>query len=299
MPTGKYQKTKEHRRKIGLAHLGKKRVPFSNEWKKNLSLAGIGRIISLESRKKSSESQKGEKNHNYGKKASIETRQKMSNSQKGRIHSKETRLKISKSNIGKKRSKETCIKIGLSKKGKMSGSNNPMFRMISPMKGKHHSIESKLKISLGNKGKTMSKESRIKISISKKGKKGRIHSEETKKKQKEWHVLHPNKKFKDTGIELKIEKELKARKINYIKQCPLVKSVIVDFYLPDINTVIQCDGCFWHNCLIHNPKDHKEKRIRDMNQDILLKSNGFNIYRFWEHEINQSVEDCINKLILK
>lgn len=298
MPTGKYKRTKETREKMRLVHLGKKRAPFSDEWKKNLSIAGKGRIISIESRKKSSESQKGNKNHNFGKKASIETRKKMSLKQKGRIHSDETKRKISESKKGIKFSKEHSKNIGLSKKGKMGGEKNPMFGTTSPMKGKHHSIESKLKISLANKGKIISIDQRKILSEKMKGKKGRIHSDETKEKQRIWHVANPNRKFKDTGIELKIEEELKKRGISYEKQVPLCKIAIVDFYLPEYRIVIQADGCYWHGCPIHNPTK-TSKKIRDLSQNIVLEENKFILYRFWEHEINESVEKCINKLKLK
>lgn len=205
MPTGKFKRTKEHRRKIALAHLGKKRVPFSKEWREKLGNASRGRIPSEEARKKSSKSQTGIKNHNYGKLASKETRKKMSISQKGRKHSKETR-----------------------------------------------------------------------------------------KKQSEWHIQNPNKKFKDTGIELKIEKELQNRGVVYEKQKSLCKIAIVDFYLPSLKSVIQCDGCYWHGCPFHYPLLMEKKR--DRNQDTVLESSGFKVYRFWEHEINESVENCINRI---
>jgi len=121
------------------------------------------------------------------------------------------------------------------------------------------------------------------------------HSEETKKKIREWCIKHPNKKFRDTSIELKVEAELKRRGINYQKQIPLCKIAIVDFYLPEYKIVIQCDGCYYHGCPMHNPTWIKNKE-RDRNQDRVLTFNGFNIYRFWGHEINESVKKCINTI---
>ncbi len=52
--------------------------------------------------------------------------------------------------------------------------------------------------------------------------------------------------------------------------------------------MIQCDGDYWHNLL-----DHK---TRDEQQDKVLTFNGFNVYRFWEHEINESVEKCMKQI---
>jgi len=81
-------------------------------------------FLSEETRKKIGDAQRGEKNHNYGKKASQETREKMSKAHEGREYvfgrkvSKETREKMSKINSGK---------------------NNRMY-------GKHHTDETKRKI---------------------------------------------------------------------------------------------------------------------------------------------------------
>lgn len=52
--------TKEHKAKIGLSKIGKKRKPFSKEWIENMSLVQIG-----------------EKNHFYGKSHTIETIEKI------------------------------------------------------------------------------------------------------------------------------------------------------------------------------------------------------------------------------
>ena len=116
------------------------------------------------------------------------------------------------------------------------------------------------------------------------------HTEESRQKIREARI---NQKmvFRNTGIELKMEAELQKRNINYQKQVPLCKIAIVDFYLPEHKIVIQCDGDYWHNL-----PDHKE---RDEKQDAILTFNEFNVFRFWEHEINQSVEDCVNKVNIK
>lgn len=37
-------------------------------------------------------------------------------------------------------------------------------------------------------------------------------------------------------------------------------------------------------------------KINQPNKVLIF--NGFNVYRFWEHEINESVENCFSKLIL-
>jgi len=125
---------------------------------------------------------------------------------------------------------------------------------------------------------------------------GRKMSLEARAKIRKWHLENPNTKFKDTGIELKTEKYLIDNKINYQKQVPLCGIARVDFYLPEYRIVIQCDGCFWHNCPIHYPSHHIEQKIKDNKKDSILQFNGYKVYRFWEHEINQSIEECFKRI---
>jgi len=113
-------------------------------------------------------------------------------------------------------------------------------------------------------------------------------TDKEKARMRGWMITHPNRKYRDTGIELRVEQELIKRNINYQKQVPLCKVAIVDFYLPEYRIIIQCDGDYWHNKPGAKEKDEK--------QDAVLTFNGFNVYRFWEHEINESVENCINKI---
>ena len=165
------------------------------------------------------------------------------------------------------------------------------------MKGKHQSEEHKKKIGFKNsislKNRKLSEEHKINIGkgvLKRKEKLGYINSPGSRRKMREAKINNPNKVFKNTSIELKIEEELKRRNINYQKQVPLCKIAIVDFYLPEYRIVIQCDGDYWHNL-----SGYKE---RDENQDRVLTFNGFNVYRFWEHEINKSVENCFYKIKL-
>lgn len=127
---------------------------------------------------------------------------------------------------------------------------------------------------------------------------GKRKSEEYKQKSREWHILHPNKKFNNTKIEQKIANVLNDRKIKFQQNIGIKNIANVDFYLPKYNVIIECDGCYYHNCPTHYPDYHKENRIKDERKTRLLKENDFKVYRFWGHEINESPENCVNKLNL-
>ena len=96
-----------------------------------------------------------------------------------------------------------------------------------------------------------------------------------------------NPTFKNSSIEIKMQKELDKRNIVYEKHKPLIGKFAVDLFIQP-NIVIECDGSYWHN-----RQDMKEK---DAMRNIELKEKGYKVYRFWDHEINESPEKCINKI---
>lgn len=66
--------------------------------------------------------------------------------------------------------------------------------------------------------------------------------------------------------------------------------------------VVFVDGCFWHGCPIHSttPKNNQDfwvrklrrNRERDAETTKVLKTEGWRVLRFWEHEVEASPEDC-------
>lgn len=100
---------------------------------------------------------------------SEETKRKISDKLRGRIFTEEHRKKISSANKCRKFSDEEIQRL-LDNRPDLHGENNPMY-------GKHHTDETKRKISEANKN--MSEETRRKIG---EASKGRVHSEESKKK---------------------------------------------------------------------------------------------------------------------
>lgn len=175
-----------------------------------------------------------------------------------------------------------------------------------------HTEESKKKMSIIQSGRKLSKEHKKKLSIAHKGKmpteeaklKNRLShlgvkkSMETRKKMSEYRINHPNKVFRDTSIELAIQDELANRKILFIKQYSIPSVAIVDFYLPEFNIAIQCDGCYWHNCLEHYPNNRIEQRGKDVTQNAKMLARGIKVFRFWEHDIKISPKDCVDSLLI-
>lgn len=188
---------------------------------------------------------------------------------------------------------------GQTNNGSFKKGQKPSDISREKMSATHIKLGTRPPSGLGKKymlGRKYSKEWKENIGKAQLGKK---RSEVTKQKMRESRIANgnQNQKFKDTKIELKIEKELQNRNIIYQKQVPLAKTTIVDFFLPEYNIVIQADGCYWHNCPTCK-RFNFQIVTKDKYQDSILTLNGFTVYRFWEHEINQSVEDCISKINL-
>lgn len=250
-----------------------------------------GAHLSEEIREKISNALKGRKPKNFGIDFTF----------KGRKHSEETKEKLKIINLGKKQSEETIKKRSLALKGRKV-SKKTIERIGALNRGKKLSLETRQKISLAHKnkkrspcseetkrkiseanlGSKRSTEARKKMSMSSMGKK---LSEETKRKISEWQILHPNKKFHDTSIEIKMRELLDLLGIEYLFQVSLEKISLVDFYIPSKKLVIYCDGCYWHGCSIHHPERTILTRERDNFQTTRLQELGYEVLRFWEHDI--------------
>ena len=90
---------------------------------------------------------------------------------------------------------------------------------------------------------------------------------------REYAINNSNRKFSDTSIELKVEEELKKRLIEYKKNIVIENIARVDFYLPDSNVIIFCDGCYWHNCKEHHPNSNPKRKEIDKRQTKELNGN--------------------------
>lgn len=114
-------------------------------------------------------------------------------------------------------------------------------------------------------------------------------------------------KSKDTSIEIKLRKELWKRGYRYRRNCQDIHGK------PDIcfkrkKIAIFCDSEFWHGKYllekIYIPKTNRkfwvhkiQKNIeRDQEVNKYLGENGWSVLRFWQKEIEDNLDECINKI---
>ncbi len=110
----------------------------------------------------------------------------------------------------------------------------------------------------------------------------------------------------DTGIELRFRRELWEKGIRGWRKN--YKNLLgkPDIVFTKKKLAIFLDGCFWHGCFKcgQTPKSNskyweekfRKNRERDKKNNLALKSLGWKVIRFWEHEINQHIHKCIAKV---
>lgn len=126
------------------------------------------------------------------------------------------------------------------------------------------------------------------IERQKKSYKERFNAEERSNRARK-AVLKSRKNQKSpSSIEKKFAKELDRCNIFYIQQFVILERFKVDFLIND-DIIVECDGDYWHN--LSNIKE------KDKIRDKILTENGYKVFRFWEHEINDNVSKCINRII--
>lgn len=112
-------------------------------------------------------------------------------------------------------------------------------------------------------------------------------------------------KGKNTELELRLRKAVWRAGLRY----RLASKNVVgkpDFVFPSAKVAVFVDGCFWHACPQHlqQPQanygfwDAKLKKniARDETVNRQLEEAGWRVLRFWEHELDYSVDGCVARI---
>lgn len=173
------------------------------------------------------------------------------------------------------------------KKG-VTGANNGSFKKgdIPYMTGRHHSEESKLKMSRAKKGRPAP------TGAFKKGhetwNKGRVgifnHNEATINQIRDAR-LKQTFPVKDSGIEIILQNGLKELGIQFSTHKAIIGQPDV-FIEP--NVCVFADGDYWHS----RPDQVK----RDLRVNKKLQGMGMKVLRFWEKDINNNLAWCLKQI---
>jgi DNA mismatch endonuclease (patch repair protein) len=113
-------------------------------------------------------------------------------------------------------------------------------------------------------------------------------------------------KGKNTGPEIKLRKLLYACGIRgYRIHYNLLGKPDIVFTKKKIAIFI--DGCFWHKCSVcfQKPETRREFWLKKINSNVKrdkivneqLLADGWNVIRFWEHEVRKEPEKVMQKII--
>ncbi|MER5662664.1 very short patch repair endonuclease [Streptomyces mirabilis] len=110
---------------------------------------------------------------------------------------------------------------------------------------------------------------------------------------------------RDTAPEIAVRRLLHRAGLRYRVNVPApgMPRRTIDIVFGKAKVAIFLDGCFWHGCPVHatHPKANAEwwrakldkNMARDRETTELLRSAGWTVLRFWEHE---SAEDVARRI---
>lgn len=176
-----------------------------------------------------------------------------------------------------------------------------------------HKLDDKWKenISKARTGKKASEETKIRMSIAQSNKSKYTLEKQAENWKKQWNSLTKEQQLKrlekwieaghkacrdgdyliPSSIELKVKAQLDELGIKYVQQKWVndgKRNYALDFYIPSLKLVIECNGDYWHS--------FPDKIERDKSLEKYVKSTGRNIVFIWEHEINDDwfcIEDYL------
>ena len=137
---------------------------------------------------------------------------------------------------------------------------------------------------------------------------GRIQSKETKQKmskthKEKWVNGEIGRRHYTSKLEEKFKNEilipLNITFDHFFK--PKTQKFFYDFYLPDYKIIIEVDGDFFHS----NPKFYPngpiyktqiKNNLNDQLKNQWAKDNGFKLFRFWEDDIKNNLQQIIEIL---
>jgi hypothetical protein len=95
----------------------------------------------------------------------------------------------------------------------------------------------------------------------------------------------------DTYIERFVENILSSHNVQYIRECEtVIPPARPDFYLPDYNMVIECNGTYWHSDKCKSTSHHKSRFVK-------CESLGIQQVTIWQDQIDR-IPDIVESVLL-
>lgn len=135
----------------------------------------------------------------------------------------------------------------------------------------------------------------------------RVYSEATKTKRALKVELFGSKtkasatKGEETSLEAFVRKLLEEKSIDFIEQ-KAIRYINVDFYIPQANLAIECEGCYWHSCPTCYPQGPKNKTQKkniekDKRSQEIIEEQNIDLLIIWGHEIKNNPKETRERIL--
>lgn len=113
---------------------------------------------------------------------------------------------------------------------------------------------------------------------------------------------------RDTAPELALRRLLHRRGLRYRVDVRLHfdRRRRADILFRGPQVAVFVDGCFWHRCPVHGniPRNNRDwwaekleaNRLRDADTDSRLRADGWEVLRFWEHELEPDASAAASRV---
>jgi DNA mismatch endonuclease (patch repair protein) len=116
------------------------------------------------------------------------------------------------------------------------------------------------------------------------------------------------RKTRDTAPEIALRRAVHAMGLRFRLHVSVLPRCTPDFVLPRWRVAVFVDGCYWHGCSKHSPREFKgpnanrwkqkidTNRARDRRHNAELAAAGWRVVRVWECEIKQNVDAAAGRI---
>lgn len=106
---------------------------------------------------------------------------------------------------------------------------------------------------------------------------------------------------RSSSLETRIVGVLTEMGLEYIPQYQ-IGPYFADFFLPELNSIIEAYGCYWHGCTScehpsWNEKATQKARNKDKRREAYIRACGYDLLIIWEHEFSDDLAEKILELL--
>lgn len=119
-----------------------------------------------------------------------------------------------------------------------------------------------------------------------------------------WSGGLSGRRSRDTAPEILLRQAVHHNGLRFRLHRTVLPRCTPDFVLPRHRLAVFVDGCFWHGCPEHGPRQFngpnrerwaakmEQNRTRDRTNNGRLDEAGWTVLRFWECAVRQDAERC-------